>query len=79
MDWKLPGQSATLKVVENDGGKILLDYQIQQIQDTVAVDKVDKKTVVIDVSNDCNIRKTEHMKPKEEPVPERTVGEDVGD
>lgn len=64
------------EVVENDGAKISMDYQTR---DTMAVDTVDKEAVVIDVPNDSNIRKTEHVKLEEEPVSEKTVGEDVGD
>lgn len=50
-----------------------------QIQDTVAVDKVEEKATAIDVSNDSDIWKTEHRNLKEEPESEGTVREDVKD
>lgn len=40
---------------------------------------MDKKAVVIDVSNDSNIRKAEHIKLEEKPVSETTFGEDLGE
>lgn len=52
---------------------------LTQVQDTVAVDKVEEKAVAMDVSNDSDIRKTEHVKLEEEPECERTVREDVKD
>lgn len=52
---------------------------LTQVQDTVAVDKVEEKAVAMDVSNDSDIRKTEHVKLEEEPESERTVREDVKD
>lgn len=66
-------------------GVILWDVQIQPVQqvianqlDNVMVDKVDQKSVVIDVAvpNYSNIKKKERE--KESPGSERTAGEKVG-
>lgn len=43
------------------------------------MDKVEEKAVAIDVSNDSDIRKTEHVNLEEESESDRTVREDVKD
>ena len=59
------------KMIENDGVKVLWDFQIQTDKmlmtnqpDMVVVDKQEKKAPVVDLAipNDSNIRKKEHKK-----------------
>lgn len=55
MDWKPQGEKTPPKVVENDQAKILWDFQIKTDKmlmankpDTVVVEKLQKKAVLID-------------------------------
>ena len=68
-----------LNVIENEGAKILSDFQIEDDKMAVAyqlgivvVDKWNKKAVLVDVviSSDINIRKKEHEKLEKHLSPE---------